>query len=190
MTLGQLNVASSLWNSKCPNLLPKMMSSYHYIWAQFSEAMDYAFLPAAQETKVHLYVCWGSPSRMQSYRPLFQFLRHPGLVSVCCLGTSAAGAAPTPLALGYHSHGPSPRGTNLMQCRSPCTLQLCFSPWWNVRSPHCRGSVGPYGHGHNECTPGQPCASPLTGHFPSPPCCGQTGTPAPVGVGPSYRLVY
>ena len=63
-------------------------------------------------------------------------------------------------------------------------------PRWNMPTPLCRVAVGPYGHGHNTCTPGQPCTTLLTAPAPSPFLCGVTGDLAPVGVDRSYRWGY
>ena len=52
MMLVRLSGATSLWDSKCSDLLAQWMSSSPLIRARFTEAMDHAPLPAVHKTKV------------------------------------------------------------------------------------------------------------------------------------------
>ena len=184
-----VRLSGCLRDSSCSDVLARWMSSSPRIRARFLEAMDHVSLPAVHKKGAgHLYVCGG---------PLFRTLCERAPFGVGCTSVwlpCVVSVHHQPRRRLQRSHWaalPTPRPTrdHFDAMWKSLTAPLALSPQWNVPTPRRRVVIGPHGRGHNTCNPGHPCASPLTGHVPSPLWCGVTGTRAPVGVGHSYRLV-
>ena len=116
MMVVRLSGATSLRDSKCPDLLAQWMSSSPLIRAHFTEAADHAPLPVVHKTKVQAICTYADATFPTPY--LIGLLLELGAPRSCfrVLSEYINRRGPlTPPTPGCPSHGLSPHGTNLTQ---------------------------------------------------------------------------
>ena len=147
--------AASLRGSKCSDLLAECMSSFPFIRARFSEAMDHAPLPAVHKTKVQDIFTYAEALLPAPYLIglLFELGAPRSSFRVLSDYITRRGDA-YPARTGLPFLRPIPTRDQFDATWKSLTAPLALSPRWNVPTPHREVIVGPHGRGHNTCKPG------------------------------------